>query len=724
MSDRSVPATLSHYRVDELLGRGGMGSVYRGADRRDESTVAIKVMHQHLVADVTFRNRFTREAHVAALLRSPYTVHLLDYGIAEDHLFLVMEYVDGHSLRDEIKRGPLTQGRALRVAIQVSRALEEAEARGVVHRDIKPDNILIANDDQVKVADFGIARQVGNAGLTVVGGYVGTPAYSAPEQLRGQTDHRTDFYALGCVLYESLAGRPPGSRRSEAFAHPRFGVLPKALRLLIQRCLAEDPDERFARAAELTAELERVLLETEDSPTETELREGASTQAVIPVEAKKDPPGSGNGSVHARVNLSVRLSLDRHGMFGGRVGASTYMLALQNPSARELSIGLTAADPDDALLMSVPKSVALPANGSVTVPLRVRRRQMRWTGQREQRRFTITAKDGGGAAAEVHGTFGDVPMGMAPVGFFGLALVALVVLVAVFAIPRGGGDNENGQPGSVSTLDRELVETLLSPESLFRAIAAAAQLSETALQESWPDGLTLEESLVDLGLSREDVVTDGVAFLLERFEARHDGDNASIDEFRSRATAAIETFLRTPRSQFESGVGSPPVMPTAVVVITPSVPTPTAAISDPTPPVLPTTLPPEGPNRIAQGEWTYTFTVVENECGQGLPFGESVTIGFTLTAFGSADTFIRTGDVVSVFESSTGSFIGDYAMVLPVWQISYAIAAGFFQDTGQFFSGGTATLTNHYLGETSGFSTLEEVYQVNGSSCRITFLDS
>src|SRR6185437_15510810 len=208
--DPSTLTQIKQYRLVRELGRGAMGTVYEGADARDGSRVAVKVLHPALAAsDPTFRDRFEREAHVAALLRSPYTVHLNDFGVANGIYFLVMEYVEGEALAQALSDGPLEPSRALQVAIAVARALEEANARGVVHRDIKPDNILLAEDGGVKVADFGIARQEGGAGATVVGGYVGTPAYSAPEQARGDADSRTDIYALGATLYCMLVGHPP-----------------------------------------------------------------------------------------------------------------------------------------------------------------------------------------------------------------------------------------------------------------------------------------------------------------------------------------------------------------------------------------------------------------------------------------------------------------------------------------------------------------------------------
>jgi serine/threonine protein kinase len=153
-----IPRNVSHYRLGELLGSGAMGAVYKGIDRRDRSEVAVKLLNPDLATDKSFVDRFEREAHLGSLLRSPYTVQLLGYGSAEGHFFLAMEFAEGETLAKALAGGPLETSRALRIGVQVARALEEAQARGVVHRDIKPDNIILQPGDRVKVLDFGIAR--------------------------------------------------------------------------------------------------------------------------------------------------------------------------------------------------------------------------------------------------------------------------------------------------------------------------------------------------------------------------------------------------------------------------------------------------------------------------------------------------------------------------------------------------------------------------------------
>lgn len=265
-----IPGVISHYRLLRRLGTGGMGAVFEAQDRRDESRVAIKLLHPHLATDESFRERFEREAHVAALLRSPYTVKLLDYGNAEGFFYLVMEFIDGQSVAQLIEReGRVDPKRALAIAADAARALEEAEARGVVHRDIKPDNILLGEHQSVKVADFGIARRAGSGGdLTTAGGFIGTTTYAAPEQGESnEVDHRADIYALGATLYCMLAGQPPfradspfevlRQHREAAIPMGPLAGYPDAVVNIIRRCMEKDPADRYESATQLVGALER-----------------------------------------------------------------------------------------------------------------------------------------------------------------------------------------------------------------------------------------------------------------------------------------------------------------------------------------------------------------------------------------------------------------------------------------------------------------------------------
>ncbi|MGD9934975.1 MAG: serine/threonine-protein kinase [Dehalococcoidia bacterium] len=266
--DTSGPRAVKHYTLLRLLGRGGMGSVFEGEDRRDGSRVAVKLLHPHLAAsDPTYLERFEREAHVAALLRSPYTVHLLDYGVEDDQYFIVMEYIQGESLADRLGNGAIPPEEALRIGGEIARALEEAGARGIVHRDIKPENVLLDTRGRAKVTDFGIARSTTAPGLTVTGGFVGTPAFAAPEQVDGQVDHRADIYATGVTLYAMFTGRTPFQGKTAMdtlFQHRTatlpmgpLSYLPDTVQNIVRRCMEKDPLDRYQSAAELAGAIDR-----------------------------------------------------------------------------------------------------------------------------------------------------------------------------------------------------------------------------------------------------------------------------------------------------------------------------------------------------------------------------------------------------------------------------------------------------------------------------------
>jgi alpha-tubulin suppressor-like RCC1 family protein/predicted Ser/Thr protein kinase len=281
---------ISHYLVGELLGGGGMGVVYKATDRRDDTPVALKILHPHLAADKNFQDRFLREAHLGALLHSPYTVQLLQFGVEDGYSYIAMEYVEGASLKAAIGDGRLSTERALRIAIQVARALEEAQARGVVHRDIKPDNVLLKPDDSVKVTDFGIARQLSGGTLTQVGAYVGTPGYSAPEQVTGTADHRSDIYALGATLYHALVGRAPYSGGIAAIVDQQQKTLvldpllgqPPAVVHVVQRSLQRDPARRYQTAGEMATDLERALVSPGEVPATATVQDAPAPLAPPP----------------------------------------------------------------------------------------------------------------------------------------------------------------------------------------------------------------------------------------------------------------------------------------------------------------------------------------------------------------------------------------------------------------------------------------------------------
>lgn len=258
------------YLVDELIARGGMASVYRATDTRLERAVAIKVMHPALAEDAAFVNRFNTEARAAARITHPNVVAVTDQGADGGTVFLVMEYVDGRTLRDLLReRGRLSPSGALAIMEPVLEGLAAAHAAGLVHRDVKPENVLLSSDGRVKVTDFGLARAVEASPLTATTGLLlGTVAYLAPEQVAsGAADARTDVYAAGVMLHELLTGVPPHTGDTPlavAYKHlnddvpaPSAAVpgLPPILDALVAHATSRDPARRPADAAALLAEL-------------------------------------------------------------------------------------------------------------------------------------------------------------------------------------------------------------------------------------------------------------------------------------------------------------------------------------------------------------------------------------------------------------------------------------------------------------------------------------
>jgi len=260
------------YRVESRIARGGMATVYRALDVRLDRYVALKVMHQLYADDDEFVARFIREAKSAARLSHPNVVAVFDQGDDAGQVFLAMEYVQGRTLRDLLReRGRLTAQETLSILAPVLAALSAAHTAGLVHRDVKPENVLLADDGRVKVADFGLARAAASHTTTSATTLIGTVAYLAPEQVtRGVADARSDVYAAGIMAFEMLTGRPPydgDTPISVAYRHAHETVpapssmapgIPASVDALVQRATARDPDQRPADAGAFLSEASRV----------------------------------------------------------------------------------------------------------------------------------------------------------------------------------------------------------------------------------------------------------------------------------------------------------------------------------------------------------------------------------------------------------------------------------------------------------------------------------
>jgi eukaryotic-like serine/threonine-protein kinase len=278
------------YELEELVGSGGMSSVYRAKDSLLERHVALKVMHEQLLTDGDHVERFRREARLAAQLSHPSIVTVIDRGEQEGRQFIVFEYVEGENLKALVEReAPLPEREAIELALQVADGLAFAHAHGLVHRDVKPQNVLLTDDGRAKVTDFGIARSIDvHRGLTQTGTVMGTSDYISPEQARGgPVDACSDIYSLGAVLYELLTGDvpfqgdnfvsvamrhindpPPSVRERRPELSPRVDAA-------IRKAMAKDPDDRFPTMEAFATELRACLAEPDGAAV------GPADQTVV-----------------------------------------------------------------------------------------------------------------------------------------------------------------------------------------------------------------------------------------------------------------------------------------------------------------------------------------------------------------------------------------------------------------------------------------------------------
>jgi serine/threonine protein kinase len=310
-----LPRLISdRYELEEPLGRGGMGTVYRARDRVLDRTVAVKLLPAELASDDQAADRLQREARSAARLNHPRIVSVFDAGLANGTPYLVMEYVEGRTLAEELAdHGRLSPERATSIAAGIAEALSAAHAAGVVHRDVKPANVLLVDGDEVKVADFGIARAAEEDTITNPSAVVGSAPYLSPEQARGESaDARSDLYGLGVVVYEMLVGRRPFEADSPvavAFKHlqeepePPSALQPEVppeLDRIVMTALAKDPADRYESAAAFLAALQGIADGPDTEPLGAVAPTAADTFAAAP-----QPPGRARWVVRAAVVLAV-----------------------------------------------------------------------------------------------------------------------------------------------------------------------------------------------------------------------------------------------------------------------------------------------------------------------------------------------------------------------------------------------------------------------------------
>ncbi len=358
---------ISHYRVLEELGRGGMGVVYKALDTKLDRTVALKFLPHHLTANEAEQARFLQEAKAASALNHPNVCGIHAIGEYEGQVFIDMEFVDGKTLRKRIAEGGMRPAEAIAYAIQIGDALHEAHSKGIVHRDVKCENIMVNGKNQIKVMDFGLAKLKGSLKLTRTSSTVGTLAYMAPEQIHGgDVDARSDIFSFGIVLYEMLAGRTPFRGEHEAaMMYSILNEMPEALSRLrpeispeldriVQRALEKDPEDRYQHVDDMTSELKRLQKQTSRVSRAQLDRVPAQPAAAVEMPAQSPAPvGTPGGTATVKRRIASRVLIFAALGAVCALAAGYFLLLRRGPSLDSLAVlpfANESADPNTEYL--------------------------------------------------------------------------------------------------------------------------------------------------------------------------------------------------------------------------------------------------------------------------------------------------------------------------------------------------------------------------------------
>lgn len=365
------------YELGELVGSGGMGEVYAGRDTKLDRAVALKFLRKDMASQEDLRSRFEAEARAAGRLSHANVVGVFDTGEHEGNPFIVMELLSGRTLADEAVSGPATEDRARRVCREIVSALKASHAQGVLHRDLKPGNVLLCQDGSVKVGDFGVAKMAEGMDLTQAGIMLGTPAYLAPERIEGEpASAATDIYSVGVMLYEFLAGRKPfdadtplGMIRAiqqeqvPSLAELRPDVDP-AFAAVIDKAMARDPAIRYASASEMEADLMEPVVQP--ATGDATLPQGVPNPTMVM--ETPGAPGGANPTVVSRPAVRRRANpwnrLTRRNKMGVIIAAALLLFTLV--VVRSFSDEIPAATPTPT---ASPAATAGAGSGDIPAPL-------------------------------------------------------------------------------------------------------------------------------------------------------------------------------------------------------------------------------------------------------------------------------------------------------------------------------------------------------------------